>query len=82
MQAWLSEAGSKWCQVVLPPVYPQNFTVEELDDGSAVVVTIAKYQTPKLTDINQKGIEVDLQKTCPLGKAAVACIEPDLKNLI
>ena len=57
-------------------------TVEALNDGSAVVVTIAKYQTPKRTDINQKGIEVDLQKTCPLGKAAVACIEPDLKNLI
>lgn len=56
-------------------------TVENLDDGSAVVVTIAQYQTPKRTNINQRGIEVDLQKECPGGKAAVACIERDLKTL-
>ena len=46
--------------------------VEELDDGSAVVVTIAQYQTPKKTNINKKGIEVDLPRPdCPLGAEAV-----------
>jgi len=58
-------------------------TVEELDDGSAVVVTIAKYQTPKKTDINKIGIDVDLKREdCPLGAAAVkTCIANDLKTL-
>ena len=54
-------------------------TVEELDDGSAVVVTIAKYQTPKKTDINMRGINVDLERDCPPGAAAVACLANDLK---
>ena len=59
-------------------------TVEELDDGSAVVVTIAQYQTPKKTNINQKGIEVDLQRPdCPLGAAAVSsCVAEDVKALV
>ena len=52
--------------------------VEKLDDGSAVVVTIARYETPKRNDINQRGIEVDVKKECPAGKAAVACVPPDL----
>ena len=57
-------------------------TVEALDDGSAVVVTIAKYETPKRTDINQKGIAVDTQKECPKdGAAAVSCVASDLKKL-
>ena len=59
-------------------------TVEELDDGSAVVVTIAKYQTPKKTDINKKGIEVDTERPdCPKeGAGAVACVADDVKALL
>ena len=57
-------------------------TVEELDDGSAVVVTIAQYQTPKKTNINQRGIEVDGKRDCPSGAAAVACIADDLKSAL
>ena len=34
-------------------------TVSPLSDGSAVVVTTARYRTPLGTDINRKGIEVD-----------------------
>ena len=57
-------------------------TVEELDDGSAVVVTIAQYQTPKRTNINQLGIDVDIRRDCPKGGEAVSCVAPDLKNLL
>ena len=60
-------------------------TVEELDDGSAVVVTIAQYQTPKRTNINLKGIEVDRERECPpgnVGAAAVACVADDVKRLL
>lgn len=62
-------------------------TVEELDDGSAIVVTIAKYQTPKKTDINKIGISVDLQRdNCPpvnLGaKALETCVADDVKKLL
>ena len=70
--------------VLVGPV-PKTFgkaviqTVEQLDDGSAVVVTIAKYQTPKRTDINQVGIAVDVQKECPKGAEAVACVEKEVK---
>ena len=56
-------------------------TVEKLDDDSAVVVTIARYQTPKRTDINKLGISVDKEKECPSGAAAVACVEGELKAL-
>lgn len=54
-------------------------TVEQLNDGSAVVVTIAKYQTPKRTDINMRGIDVDTVRDCPPGGAAVACVEKEIK---
>lgn len=30
------------------------------DDGSAVVVTVARYQTPAGTDINKRGIQPDI----------------------
>ena len=56
-------------------------TVEELEDGSAVVVTIASYQTPLKTNINQKGIAVDVQRECPPKAAeAVACVAGDLST--
>ena len=39
--------------------------VAELSDGSAVVVTTARYETPKRTKINGKGIEPDVVRSCP-----------------
>lgn len=35
-------------------------TVVELSDGSAVSVTVARYQTPTGTDINKVGIRPDI----------------------
>lgn len=35
-------------------------TVVELSDGSAVSVTVARYQTPAGTDINKIGIKPDI----------------------
>ena len=35
-------------------------TIVELSDGSAVSVTVARYQTPAGTDINKVGIKPDL----------------------
>ena len=55
-------------------------TVEQLNDGSAVVVSIAKYETPKRTDINKKGIAPQVLKQCPPGEAAVACVADELKK--
>ena len=45
-----------------------------------MVVTIAKYETPKRTDINKLGISVDAVRDCPAGAAAVQCVEPELKK--
>jgi len=58
-------------------------TVTKLDDDSAVVATIAKYETPKRADINQKGISPEVTKECPKKPGdAVACIADDLKKLL
>ncbi len=35
-------------------------TIVELSDGSAVSVTVARYQTPSGTDINKVGIKPDI----------------------
>ena len=43
-------------------------TVEALQDESAIVVTIAKYETPKRTDINRKGIFPQVEKQLGLGE--------------
>jgi carboxyl-terminal processing protease len=36
-------------------------TLVELSDGSAVTITVSKYQTPNGIDINKKGIEPDIR---------------------
>ena len=51
-------------------------SVEELTDSSAVVVTIARYETPKRYDINKKGIPVDVPVECAKGTPAIECL-PD-----
>lgn len=40
------------CELQVVPLDP--------DDGSAVVVTVARYQTPAGTDINKRGIQPDI----------------------
>ena len=50
-------------------------TVSRLEDGSGVVVTTARYETPKGTNINQAGIEVDVQKECAPSVPAPECVK-------
>lgn len=38
-------------------------SVTELDDGSALFITVAKYISPALHDIDQVGIDPDVQCT-------------------
>eukprot|EP00967_Tisochrysis_lutea_P158218 scaffold322783_cov31-Tisochrysis_lutea.AAC.2 len=52
--------------------------VSPLSDGSGIVVTTARYQTPKRTDINKQGIEVDIQKDCPPSIEAAECLPTKL----
>lgn len=40
-------------------------TIQPLNDGSAVKITIAKYYTPKGNDINKKGITPDVEAALP-----------------
>lgn len=46
--------------------------VRRLNDGSAVLVTIAKYLTPSGEDINKKGISPDVEILVPTEEAEVA----------
>ena len=50
------------------PTYGKGLiqTIVPLSDGSAVNVTVAKYQTPSGTDINKVGIAPD--KKLPVGR--------------
>lgn len=48
--------------------------VATLSDGSAVVVTTARYQTPKRTDINKRGIEPNIARDCVPGTPALDCL--------
>ena len=49
-------------------------TVEKLTDGSAVVVTIARYETPKHTNINKQGIVPNVDRDCPIPTPALECL--------
>ena len=48
--------------------------VARLSDGSGVVVTTARYETPKRTDINQKGIGADRTVKCEKKEPAESCL--------
>ena len=50
--------------------------VRRLTDGSALLVTIAKYLTPSGEDINKKGIEPDIAVAIPTEEAEVE-VEPE-----
>ena len=53
-------------------------SIQKLTDNSAVVLTVAKYRTPKGDDINGKGVRPNLPITCAPGTDAVACLEAAL----
>jgi carboxyl-terminal processing protease len=53
--------------------------VRSLKDGSGLAVTIAKYYTPKGTDINKKGIQPDVK--IALSKQEIAAILKDRTRL-
>lgn len=47
-------------------------------DGGAVVLTVAKYRTPRNDDINGRGIVPDLPVACAPASDAVACLDAAL----
>ena len=49
-------------------------TVSELSDGSAIAVTVARYETPKQGDINQVGIKPDVQVSCADDNEPLQCL--------
>jgi carboxyl-terminal processing protease len=54
------------------------------DDGSAVVVTVAKYQTPSGRDINRVGIKPDINvpsQGVPVEHVCAALAAPDAPRL-
>ena len=54
-------------------------TVSPLEDGSAVVVTTARYRTPSGKDINQRGIEVDYPvEACTPASPVLTCVPSSL----
>jgi carboxyl-terminal processing protease len=50
--------------------------VKQLEDGSAVLLTIAKYLTPNGTDISKKGIEPDYLVEVPTSESIEETPEP------
>ena len=42
--------------------------VFDLDDGSALFVTVASYKTPKLSNIDHVGIKPDIKCTAPAAR--------------
>ena len=46
----------------------------ELSDGSAVVVTTARYQTPLRSYINQIGLFPDIKRECEPTSPALECL--------
>jgi len=51
-------------------------TISELSDGSGLSVTIARYETPAHIDINKRGIEPDVFRSCPDSAPPISCL-PD-----
>jgi len=53
-------------------------SIQKLTDGSAVVLTVAKYRTPRGNDINGKGVTPNLSVSCETGADAVSCLDAAL----
>jgi len=55
-------------------------SIQRLTDASAVVLTVAKYKTPRGADINGKGVVPDIAVECPVGTSAVSCLNAALER--
>jgi carboxyl-terminal processing protease len=56
--------------------------VKQLEDGSAMLITIAKYLTPNGTDISKKGIEPDFHVDITTAEAEKAFMQPADEGVI
>lgn len=55
-------------------------SIQRLTDASAVVLTVAKYKTPRGLDINGKGIVPDISVPCDSDSDAIACLDRALNR--
>lgn len=55
-------------------------SIQRLTDASAVVLTVAKYRTPRGEDINGRGVEPDIEVACEAGSDAVGCVNRALNR--
>ena len=71
-------AGGRRFSLVLPQLLTLHNklgqAVAALSDGSAVVVTTARYETPKRTNINKLGIAPNIERACEKGSDALECL--------
>lgn len=73
--------GNRAAKVVGEATYGKGLvqSIQRLStDGGAVVLTVAKYRTPRNEDINGRGIAPDLPVACAPGTDAVACLDAAL----
>ena len=73
--------GNRAAKVVGEQTYGKGLvqSIQKLTDNSAVVLTVAKYRTPKGEDINGKGITPNLPVACAPRSDAVACLDAALR---
>ncbi|KAL1507602.1 hypothetical protein AB1Y20_007221 [Prymnesium parvum] len=55
-------------------------SIQKLTDGSAVVLTVAKYRTPRGIDINGRGITPNLPIRCDTEADAAVCLQASLQS--
>lgn len=49
-------------------------TVSQLSDGSGIAVTVARYETPKHTNINKVGIFPNVESPCAMDADVLSCL--------
>lgn len=49
-------------------------TVSPLSDGSGIAITVARYETPKHSDINKVGIFPNVEAPCAMDAEVVSCL--------
>ena len=69
--------GNRAATVVGEQTYGKGLvqSIQKLTDNSAVVLTVAKYRTPRGNDINGKGLTPNLRSACAPGVDAVECLD-------
>jgi carboxyl-terminal processing protease len=55
-------------------------SIQRLTDSSAVVLTVAKYSTPRGEDVNGRGVAPDIAVACEPGSDAVGCLDKALQR--